>query len=73
MSLVGIWAASIFPNLVPSLGPGAAIDIASSASSAYTLTTMLIIAAIGVPLVLVYIFIVYRAFAGKIKLDGEGY
>ena len=73
VSLVGIWAASIFPNLVPSLGPGAAIDIASSASSAYTLTTMLIIAAIGVPLVLVYIFIVYRAFAGKIKLDGEGY
>jgi len=73
LSLVGIWAAAIFPNLVPTLGPGAALDIAGSASSAYTLTTMLIIAVIGVPLVLYYFFVIYRAFKGKVSLDGEGY
>jgi cytochrome bd ubiquinol oxidase subunit II len=73
LSLVGIWAASIFPNLVPTLGPGASLDITNSASSAYTLTVMLIIAVIGVPLVLYYFFVVYRAFKGKVGLDGEGY
>lgn len=73
VSLVGIWAASIFPNLVPSLGPGNALTIASTASSQLTLTVMLIVAAIGVPLVLFYVFLVYRAFAGKVTLDGEGY
>jgi cytochrome bd ubiquinol oxidase subunit II len=79
LSLVGIWAASIFPNLVPSLGPGPSLAISAgqnaveTASSAYTLTVMLIIAAIGVPLVLFYFFLIYRAFAGKVKLDGEGY
>ena len=79
MSLVGIWAASIFPNLVPTLGPGPSLAIAAgknavaTMSSQYTLTTMLIIAVIGVPLVLVYFFLIYRAFAGKVTVDGEGY
>ncbi len=49
-SMVGIWAASIFPALVPSIGPGEALTIANSQSSQLTLTVMLIIAAIGVPL-----------------------
>ncbi len=73
VSLVGIWAASIFPNLVPSLGPGDPLTIAATASSQLTLTTMLIIAVIGVPLVLFYVFLIYRVFAGKVKLGGEGY
>ncbi len=73
VSLVGIWAASIFPELVPTLGPGPALTIANSASSQLTLSVMLIIAAIGVPLVLFYVYLVYKIFAGKIKLDGEGY
>ena len=34
---------------------------------------MTIIAAIGVPLVLFYIYLVYRIFAGKTRLGGEGY
>lgn len=73
VSLIGIWAASIFPNIVPSLGPGSPLAVATASSSQLTLTVMLIIAAIGVPLVLFYIFLVYRVFAGKVKLDGEGY
>jgi cytochrome d ubiquinol oxidase subunit II len=73
VSLVGIWAAAIFPDLVPSAGPGPALSIALTASSQLTLTVMLIIAAIGVPLVLFYFYLIYKVFAGKVKLDGEGY
>jgi cytochrome bd ubiquinol oxidase subunit II len=79
VALVGIWTASIFPYLVPSLGPGPSLAISDgvnavgTASSQLTLTVMLIIALIGVPLVLFYMFLVYRAFKGKVVLDGEGY
>jgi cytochrome d ubiquinol oxidase subunit II len=73
VSLVGIWAMAIFPDLVPTLGPGGPLTIFNSSSSQLTLTVMLIIAVIGVPLVLFYMFLVYRAFKGKVTLDGEGY
>jgi cytochrome bd ubiquinol oxidase subunit II len=65
-SMVGIWAASIFPALVPSIGPGAALTIANSQSSQLTLTVMLIIAGIGVPLVLFYFYLIYKTYAGRI-------
>jgi cytochrome d ubiquinol oxidase subunit II len=68
VGMVGIWAASIFPNLVPSLGPGEALTIENAQSSQLTLTVMLIIAGIGVPLVLIYFFIIYRTYAGRIEL-----
>jgi cytochrome d ubiquinol oxidase subunit II len=67
-SMVGIWAASIFPELVPSLGPGEALTVANASSSQLTLTVMLIIAAIGVPLVLFYFFLIYRTYAGRIDM-----
>jgi len=74
LALVGLWAMSIFPRLVPALGDDAlSLTIANSASSQLTLTVMTIIAVIGVPLVLFYIFIVYRAFAGKVRLGSGGY
>lgn len=74
--MVGIWAASIFPALVPSLGPGQALTVANASSSNLTLLTMLIIALIGVPLVLLYFFLIYRAFAGRIdptNMAQDGY
>jgi len=74
--MVGVWAASIFPALVPSLGPGEALSVANSSSSDLTLTTMLIIAAIGVPLVLFYFFLIYKTYAGRIEpaqADSEGH
>jgi cytochrome d ubiquinol oxidase subunit II len=73
IALVGIWAASIFPALVPTLGPGPALTITTTASSQLTLTVMLIIAALGVPLVLFYFYLIYKVFKGKVVLDGEGY
>jgi cytochrome bd ubiquinol oxidase subunit II len=78
VSLVGVWAATIFPNLVPSIGDanGAttqALTITNASSSQLTLTVMLIIAVIGVPLVLFYEFLVYKTFAGKTSADSQGY
>jgi len=74
VGMVGVWAASIYPALVPALpgSAGGALTIANASSSTLTLTVMLIIAAIGVPLVLWYHFIVYRAYRGKIELPVEG-
>jgi len=73
-SLVGLWAASIFPALVPAIhDQSRSLTITNSASSQLTLTVMLIIALIGVPLVLVYFFLIYRSFAGKITVGGDGY
>jgi cytochrome d ubiquinol oxidase subunit II len=65
-AMVGIWAATIFPALVPSVGPGESLTIANSQSSQLTLTVMLIIAGIGVPLVLFYFFLIYKTYAGRI-------
>jgi cytochrome d ubiquinol oxidase subunit II len=72
VGMVGIWAASIFPALVPSVGPGESLTIANSSSSQLTLTVMLIIAAIGVPLVLFYFFLIYRTYAGRIEPSATG-
>jgi cytochrome d ubiquinol oxidase subunit II len=49
------------------------LTVANSASSQLTLTVMTIIAAIGVPLVLFYIYLVYRIFAGKVRVGDQGY
>ena len=79
VSLTGIWAATIFPALVPSLKDasgkafGPALSITNASSSQLTLTTMLIIAIIGVPIVLFYMFLIYKTFAGKVSAEGEGY
>jgi len=74
VGLVGLWAAAIFPALVPSTGVGDSLTIMNSSSSALTLTVMLIIAAIGVPLVLFYFFLIYRTYAGRIDASmlGQG-
>jgi cytochrome d ubiquinol oxidase subunit II len=79
VSLTGIWAVTIFPNLVPSIGdatgaPTAALSVFTSSSSQLTLMTMLIIAIIGVPIVLFYMYLIYKTFAGKVQVTrGSGY
>jgi cytochrome bd ubiquinol oxidase subunit II len=74
VALIGLWAVAIFPRLVPAINDDAlSLTIANSASSQLTLTVMAIIAAIGVPLVLFYFYLVYRIFAGKVQAGGEGY
>jgi cytochrome bd ubiquinol oxidase subunit II len=74
LSLIGLCAVSLFPRLVPS-----SIDLAFSltagnaSSTPRTLTTMLWIAILGMPLVLVYSFFLYRTFRGKVVLTEDSY
>lgn len=71
LSLVGIWASGIFPALVPALGDASrSLTVSNAASSHAALTAMLVIAAIGVPIVLAYTVYIYRVFRGKVL---EGY
>lgn len=65
--LAGIIGATQFPNLVPALDPTLNITVANAASSNEALFAMTAIAVIGVPLVLVYHVLVYRAFRGRIQ------
>jgi len=71
MSLVGI---GMFPYLVLARpDPSLSLTVYNAASSPKTLTIMLIIAAIGVPLVLAYTSSIYYIFRGKTKLDSMSY
>ena len=71
MMLAGI---GMFPNLVLARpDPSLSLTIFNAASSPKTLKIMLIIAAIGVPLVLAYTTSIYYIFRGKTKLDPMSY
>ena len=67
VGLIILTAASLFPYLIPSLGPGPSITVASAGGSDLALTAMTIIACFGVPLVLIYHVIIYRTFRGRLK------
>ncbi|MBS5451611.1 MAG: cytochrome d ubiquinol oxidase subunit II [Coriobacteriia bacterium] len=80
VGVIAAFAGSMFPSLVPAGDPafapmaaenlGQTITIAAPyASSELTLQTMLVIACIGVPLVLIYHVLSYRAFSGKIEIE----
>jgi cytochrome d ubiquinol oxidase subunit II len=64
LALLAIVGVSLHPDLVPSTGPGASITIADAASSDLTLTVMLIIALVGMPVVLLYTTYVYSGSPG---------
>lgn len=73
--LLFLAAFSLFPNWIPaavdSVGP--AITIAEAASEDPTLIAMTIITVIGLPILLFYHFLCYRAFAGKITAEDLDY
>lgn len=66
-SLVGILGVGLYPALVPDRSGGAGLTVANAASSELTLTVMLIIALIGMPLVLGYTAFIYRHFWGPVE------
>ncbi len=70
-SLVGLLAASLYPNLVVAStdSVGVSITIANAASSELTLMWMTIFTCIGLPLVLVYHVVIYRTFKGRLTND----
>ncbi|MBN2160100.1 MAG: cytochrome d ubiquinol oxidase subunit II [Spirochaetes bacterium] len=72
IACVGLWgiAGSLqFPNLVNAAGEvGLSLSIYNASSSRLTLSVMLIIAAVGMPVVIAYTIYVYRLFRGKVDL-----
>ncbi|MCF7849305.1 MAG: cytochrome d ubiquinol oxidase subunit II [Kiritimatiellales bacterium] len=65
-------ASALFPVIVPaSNNPELSLTVYNSSSSQLTLTAMLIIALIGMPLVLAYTVFIHRIFKGKITVVDE--
>ncbi len=72
--LLALFGIGMFPNLIFSNpNPEWSLTIYNAASSEKTLNIMLIIAALGVPLVLAYTISIYWIFRGKVKLDSSSY
>ncbi|HPB51876.1 MAG TPA: cytochrome d ubiquinol oxidase subunit II [Myxococcota bacterium] len=70
---IGLAAVGLFPRMVPARNDLAlSLTIDNASSSAKTLSTMLIIAGIGVPIVIAYTVFIYRVFKGKVR-HGELY
>ncbi len=72
--LLVIVAIELYPNMVIStLNPAFNITVQNGASSDKSLGIMLLVAAIGVPLVIAYTTFVFWTFKGKVKLDETSY
>ena len=73
-ALVFLFSFALYPNIVISnITPEYNLNIVNAASSPKTLGVMTIIAAVGVPIVLIYTAAIYRVFRGKVKLSEHGY
>ncbi|MCL2882685.1 MAG: cytochrome d ubiquinol oxidase subunit II [Coriobacteriia bacterium] len=72
VALVIVFAASIYPNLIPA-SSGPSITIASAGGSNNALLAMTLIACVGVPLVLFYHYLAYRAFRGRVTSEDLNY
>jgi cytochrome d ubiquinol oxidase subunit II len=71
---IGLAAVALFPRLVPARPDLArSLTIYNASSTPRTLTTMLIIALIGMPFVVAYTVIIYRVFKGKTVLNETSY
>ena len=73
-ALAFLFAAAMFPNLVPSsLNADWNLTVYTARSSEKTLGIMLRIALIGMPCVLSYTAVIYWVFRGKVTLDHSSY
>jgi cytochrome d ubiquinol oxidase subunit II len=74
VALMALFGIGMFPDMVSSLPtPEHSLTLVNAASSQKTLAIMLIVAAIGVPLVLTYTISIYRIFRGKVKITPLSY
>jgi len=74
LGLLSLFGIGMYPDIVFSTSdPAHSLRVYNSASSPGTLTTMLIIAGIGMPLVLGYTIAIYRIFRGKVQLTENSY
>lgn len=65
--------ATLYPNLVPAVDSTRSLTVDNAHSSDTTLTVMLVIALVGMPIVLAYTSFIYWKFKGKVQLDEAGY
>jgi len=73
-ALMFLFGLGMYPNLIFSQPLAEhSLTIYNAASSEKTLNIMLIIAAIGMPLVIAYTSTIYWIFRGKVKLDESSY
>jgi cytochrome d ubiquinol oxidase subunit II len=73
--LLSLFAIGTYPYMIRSTLDieNNSLIIFNSASSPLTLTVLLVIVAIGIPLVIGYGFYIYKVFRGKVKLDPSSY
>jgi cytochrome bd ubiquinol oxidase subunit II len=73
-AMIGLSALSLFPRLVPSsIDLQYSLTVYNASSSPATLTAMLIIALLGMPLVIGYTVFIYRVFKGKVEITPDSY
>jgi len=73
-ALVALFGLALYPNLVTASNDAAySLTVYNAASSPGTLKTMFVFALIGMPFVLVYSAVVYRAFRGRVRLGDHSY
>ncbi|HEX7653754.1 MAG TPA: cytochrome d ubiquinol oxidase subunit II, partial [Verrucomicrobiae bacterium] len=74
ITFMALFALNMFPHLIYSQpAPENSLTVYNAASSPKTLGIMLVIAAIGIPVVLAYTISIYWIFRGKVKLDRMSY
>jgi cytochrome d ubiquinol oxidase subunit II len=66
LGLVGLLATSLWPNLIRATDPALSITVAGAGGSNLALLSMTIITLIGLPLVLLYHHLIYKAFFGRV-------
>ncbi|MBF0298653.1 MAG: cytochrome d ubiquinol oxidase subunit II [Oligoflexia bacterium] len=74
ISLVCLFGMALWPNLITASNQsGLSLTIYNASSSLGTLNRMLIIACIGMPLVLIYLFIIYWTFRKRVEIEEHSY
>ncbi|MBU6422593.1 MAG: cytochrome d ubiquinol oxidase subunit II [Chloroflexi bacterium] len=69
VGLLALGALALFPDVLPATEAARSLTIRNAASSDLTLTTMLVIALVGMPLVLAYTIFVYVRFR-RMRIEG---
>lgn len=74
LAFAALFSVAIFPNfMLSTIDPAYSVTLKNARSSQQTLSTMLVIALIGIPFVLSYTIAIYWIFRGKVKLDPHSY
>jgi cytochrome d ubiquinol oxidase subunit II len=72
-ALILILGQALYPALLPDRAGSADLTVSNAASTDTSLTVMLVVALIGMPLVLGYTVFVYRRFTHKVEESSPGY